>query len=362
MQGFENSYEPLSNSDLKRLWKHSHIDKFGFNGFQLVNKKILRAEYQILKNYFHVKYFTFSKNRKVVAHIPFYKSKVESIPSCLGYLICSQKLNENELADFAKFIGINVKEEKKIIGPQNGHVNLGFSVPHFESQVNDIGFMTAPIDPINYNFYSNYLKWSVCNTYFAMNTKVSLELNEKVNTTIANTPGHIKINEISMTQYKSDIKSYCSLINSCMSGHDNFFNLSFEEDWQLLKGAWPMLNSKYFKFMYVRGELAGCCFGIPDYNFILKNGQDIRNSLKIVRHKNNHNRARIIYSCILPKYRGLKIFKYLRASVIAEMIKNGVREVESSYIDEKNINSIKNVESFGGYISHKFLLFSSSID
>ena len=60
---------------------------------------------------------------------------------------------------------------------------------------------------------------------------------------------------------------------------------------------------------------------------------------------------------ILPEYRGKGLMKKLRNEIIESVLKDKVEEVEGSYIDEKNINSLSFARSTGAEYSHEFHLY-----
>ena len=126
-----------------------------------------------------------------------------------------------------------------------------------------------------------------------------------------------------------------------------------------MKRSRLFLNSKYFQFLEYEGQEIGFCFGVPDYGLFLKPHSDVSNVIKILKKKNSISRGRIIYSGILPEFRGQKLFKYVRYKVLDEMYKNGIRVVESSYVDQDNVNSQKNVMSVGGKPIREYNLYQN---
>ena len=96
----------------------------------------------------------------------------------------------------------------------------------------------------------------------------------------------------------------------------------------------------------------------PDYNTVLKNGEDVQNTLRIFKHKSKISRVRGVNVAILPEYRGQGLIKYVRNENLLKMISDGVSVIESSYIDQDNVNSMENVKSTGAQASHTFDLYT----
>jgi hypothetical protein len=122
-----------------------------------------------------------------------------------------------------------------------------------------------------------------------------------------------------------------------------------------------VFKRSWFRFLMHQGHEIGFCFAIPDYNSKLKaGGSDPANLLRIIKGRySGCTRARLVYSIMHPDYQGQGLVKAVRHSVLLEMIKDGVREFESSYVDETNTASLENVRSTGGSVSHEFYLYES---
>jgi ribosomal protein S18 acetylase RimI-like enzyme len=281
--------------------------------------------------------------------------------SSLGGLLFDPTLDPEALKTFA--LRITADAGPIDLAPLNGHMNLGLSHPAKGIDGSNISFLCAPTSAQTEIFLRETSAFEICREQYALLTKVDDELKSKTDEGALHASSRgFSTRPLSVVRYKRDIEIYNSLVNAAMSGHANFYPLTFEEEWDILKEGLAVFVPAWFRFLTHNEREIGFCFAVPDYNSSLRSTRnDAVNALEILRQRvrGKWTRARLVYSGIHPDYQGQGLFKAVRHKVIQEMIKSGVEEFESSYVDEANISSLKNVRSTGGSVSHGFHLFRS---
>jgi hypothetical protein len=170
-------------------------------------------------------------------------------------------------------------------------------------------------------------------------------------------PKDFETRRISVFNFKRDIRIYNRLVNTCFQNHYLFFPLTFEEEWELMKDAFLIIRRDYLRFLLHKGKEIAFRWYMPDYNQFFTNGHDVINFLRIKKVKSHHKRIRTVMSAILPEYRGKRIMKHFNNEIVASLLKDNIEEIESSYIDEENINSLSLARSTGAKHSHEFHLY-----
>lgn len=335
-----------------KLYKENKKLLSSFNGFDNFNKKLLLGQNPFLQKKLKSTYFAGISNNSIQAICTFFESKEQS---SLGQFLFSNIITAENIKSFLHLLYTELENFKNILIPMNGHSHFGFSSPL--PSCKQTSFMTSCknqlFDSVLYG--ADFLEKS--REFHAYSLSVNDVLKEKIKNVFTLPNQEFTVRNISLLNFKHDIQIYNSLINQCMKGHYGFIPLNFTEEWELLKYSIFVLKPNYFKFLLHEGREIGFCFGIPDYNQILKNDSDLKNIIRLMTRKKQITKGRIIYSGILPLYRGRSLFKYVRHQVLQSMIDDGLQEIESSYIDEANISSQENAKSTGAQLSHKFNLY-----
>jgi GNAT superfamily N-acetyltransferase len=69
---------------------------------------------------------------------------------------------------------------------------------------------------------------------------------------------------------EDDIRLLCSVYHECWKDNWGFVPTTEEEEKELAKNLLPILEAEFAFFMYHKGELAGICLFLPDFNPLLK--------------------------------------------------------------------------------------------
>ena len=347
----------------KNLYSEVKASYNSFNGLDFFNLRLFKGGFLVLKNRFDLQVFGLFQEKKPRILITHYKAKSPEvgIAHSFGAILVANDVTELELNFFKKNLEIIVLEiGKKILFPFNGHFNLGASIPAESTDPKMITFFTSA-EHKNVRRLINKLSSAERERTFYGMTYSMLEdpaYLEKIKFSISDRPAGFSVEKLSVFNYKNDIRDYNRIINESFTKHYSYFSLSFEEEWDLMKTALLVINRNYFRFLTHNNKKIAVSMFFPDYNSILNNGNDISNILKIAINKSSLKKVRGVNVAILPEYQGKGLIKYVRNENLIQMIEDGVQIIESSYIDQDNINSIENVKSTGAKHSHTFDLYS----
>lgn len=344
------------------LWDRQRADEPHFQGLRSWHRRLVTQDFLILQRHFRVLSFGVSKNhRPLVFGQVFIPLNLAHSPS-VGNLVADAELT----ADEAQFFWESLKDrllkvapqlslEKLIIG-MNGHMDLGISVPSTSST--ESSFLTTSPARFQAVLFGGLKPLRILK---ALKTKIDRALIEKVRTDLRNPPEGFATREIRFWNFRREIAIYSQLVRRSMHDHPLYWPLDDDEVYDCMKELRWILPARYFQFLLHREREIGFCFAIPDYNEVLGGTlSDWSVMTKLVLQRRKVHRARIVYSAIVPEYRGRKIFHLVRHSVIGAMIDDGVGEFESSYIDAVNTNSLKNAESTFGQEHREFYVYGFS--
>jgi hypothetical protein len=347
----------------KELYSKVKKSYLSFNGLDFFNLRLFKGDFLLLKNRFDSKVFALVVNGSPKIIMTHYQAKdaSEGIANSLGAILVDDNITNEQMSFFMGELKERLKDlNGPILAPLNAHFNLGFTLPRPDIDFSKISFLTAATSPgLNKVFYKNDF-FNEERTFYSLSFKIkeNPDMLEKLKKGILERPSEYTSESLSIFNYKKDIRDYNRIINASFKDHWNFFPLTFEEEWDLMKTALLVLNRDFVRFLVHKGERVALNMFMPDYHQVLKNGEDSLNFLRIQKYKNNPTRARGVTTCIIPEYRGKGLLRFVRYENLLNMFSKGVLEVESSYIDQDNINSIENTKSTGANLSHEFKLFS----
>lgn len=350
------SYYQNLYSEVKRNYE-------SFNGMDFFNLRLFKGDFLLLKNRFDSQVYALVNNHKPRILLTHYQAKSNDagIAHSLGAILVANDITDIELEYFnliLKDILKNIKQ--KILFPLNAHLNLGFSIPAELTNPKSITFLTSAENKNVRRLIEKLTNKNEERLFHGMAYSLDKdpETLEKIKLSISTRPANYTVEKLSLFQYKDDIRDYNRIMNESFKTHFAFYPLSFEEEWDLMKTAILVINRNYFRFLSYKGQKIALSMFMPDYNTILENGSDAINFIKILTKKNSLKRVRGVNVAIIPEFQGKGLVKYVRNENLLKMFEDGVRIIESSYIDQDNINSLENVKSTGSLPSHSFNLYS----
>jgi hypothetical protein len=351
----------------RKLFHSAGSDYGSYRGLYSQHERVFRGDYLALKRRFNLQRFglvsSTGKTRSLHACAIHFAAKSPELGSrsTLGGLLFDPTIDEESLKSFALRV---LGESGPInLAPLNGHMNLGLSHPGKDTDASKLTFLCAPLSSKTDIFLRQTSAFEICREQYALVTKVDADLKSMTDAGVKEIEARgFGSRPLSVLHYKRDIAIYNELVNAAMKGHANFYPLSFDEEWEILREGLAVFIPSWFRFLTHSGREIGFCFAVPDYNASLSSCKsDLANAFSILRQRarGKWRRARLVYSGLHPDYQGQGLFKGVRHRVIQEMIKCGIEEFESSYVDEANLKSLGNVKSTGGTVSHTFHLFQS---
>lgn len=341
------------------LWK---IHKQDFSSFQCLDsqwRKIAKGGFSYLRRNFILQTVALFDGEQPLLMATYFQAskqaKAVGLSSSVGLIATHPNLKEKDAQYFWKELR-KANPGEKIIAPLNAHAYLGFSAPdgRLENQKYwTTGFLTSSHHPRNSILFSGLEPYR---KYFSYETHLNDSILGKLEADLSQLPAGITIRGFSRLHCRRDLRQMNELVNECFTEHFNFQPLTVKENFEIFFPSLPLLASDLFLFLEVEGKLAGFCFGMLDYNRSLRAGaSDAENLLRLIFAR--PKRGRLIHIGIRPKYRGQGLIKAIRHQILLNFVSRGVTEIENSYMDEGNINSLANVASTGGAPLGTFSLF-----
>lgn len=334
-----------------------------FSGFKSFNEKLYQSDFKILHDHFECRNIIFfNAEGSALAACTHYKPKnqllIKNYPESIGNFLFSDLITDEQLKDCGTALQKLLTGSKAVL-PLNGSFNLG--IYHNPNADQKTSFLTTA-----YN--------SQIDRFFKLNTDIflkhrtshalNLDLNVDTRQKLKNELGKIQSDQSFSTRpfkrigFLKDFRIYNQLVNESMSEHFLFFSIQWKAMKQLILPLVLFIVPKYFRFILKDKTEIGFVMATPDYNELLTDSKsDFMNFLSCVFSRHKIKTARIIYSCLLPKYQGKKLIKTARHQVLIDLFNDGFAAVESSYIDENNQKSIGNVRSTGAKLKQDYFLY-----
>ena len=334
-----------------------------FSGFKSFNEKLYQSDFKILHDHFECQNIIFFSDQELaIAACTHYKPKnhllTKNYSESIGNFLFSDLITDEQLKDCGKILQKLFAGSKAVL-PLNGSFNLG--IYHNANADRKTSFLTTA-----YN--SRIDRFFKLNTDIFLRHRTSHALNLDLNASnveqLKNELGKIQSDQSFSTRsfsrmcFLKDFQIYNQLVNESMIGHFLFFPIQWNAMKQLLLPLVLFIVPKYFRFILKDKTEIGFVMAVPDYNELLVDSKsDFMNFLSCLFNRHKIKKARIIYSCLLPKHQGKKLIKTARHQVLIDLFNNGFTSVESSYIDENNQKSIGNVRSTGAKLKQDYFLY-----
>lgn len=346
----------------KELYNEVKGDYFSFNGLDFFNLRLFKGDFLLLRNRFKCEvYGLFTKGgaKILVTH---YQAIEEGlgIDNSLGAILISKRATSCEINFFIKNLKDHLKDiQGPILAPLNAHFNLGFTLPNQNTDPRKLTFLTSASSTALDDLFYKGDHFKEARKFYSLSflVKDNQHIVKKMKNGLETKPKEYTSEKLSLLNYKQDIRDYNRIINESFKDHWNFYPLTFEEEWDLMKTALLILKRDYVRFLVHKGQKVALNMFMPDFHQVFENGHDSKNFMQSVLYKKKPLKVRGVTTCILPEYRGKGLLKYVRYENLLNIFSDGVLEVESSYIDQDNINSLENSKSTGAKYSHEFNLF-----
>jgi len=241
------------------------------------------------------------------------------------------------LVDKVIEIGKKYNCTKLVVG-LNGHVNYGLGLlnSHFHIK-NSFGVSGNP------SYYNDYFKELRCEEVF-LNTYVWSDMDSNVNKysgiiNKANSAYSFEFLEKDKLDYYSKI--YTDLNNKCFSGYRYYYNRTYKEDKEMLKEMLLFMKPDSLIFAFKDSEPVAFIFWYQDFNELVSPGEEfgIKTYIKNLFLNRKIKKGKIVEIGILEDYRKSGLAFGLMNQAYLRMKKYGIKQGESSWILEENVDS-----------------------
>ena len=177
-----------------------------------------------------------------------YRSKRPGLTheSSIGSILVDPSAAPSEIVSFQRCLREELEEwNGRTVAPLNGHTSLGYALPAPQVDWEEIGFQNSSQSLLLQSFFSEGAAFRVSKQFdFGVN-----ELRGNDNLAL---PRYLSTRPVSPVRFKRDISIYNQLLNRCMQGSEDFFPLTFEEEWEIMKHSWPLIVPEYFQFLVLQ--------------------------------------------------------------------------------------------------------------
>ena len=170
--------------------------------------------------------------------------------------------------------------------------------------------------------------------------------------------------QVTKKAYKEFMPILLDIFNESFDKNDFFVPISIKE-WNFqAKDLIHFIDSDISFVVLHKGKPIGTSLQIPDLNPILRRSGG-KLSLKMIyymiKSKLVRDRALLIFSAIKPEYQNIGILGAISYKACKAMKKRGYKKLGITWVSEKNIGSLKNVEALNGKKLHDLRIFSKKI-
>lgn len=343
-------YKQGRPSEFRKPYRHLWRDfKPGFRSFSALDShmdRITQGGFLVLRNHFRLTTLAAFRDGVPVIMATLFDPNPgwpdRRYPASIGAICARRDLREEEAEFFWSNVGRR-HAELDPVGPMNGHPYLGFALPPPEAKGEHVGFQIGAPHAQQEMIFGRFRSRAPYRRHYTFETKVTPELVAKLEADLAEEPKlKVAIRRFSRLAARRDLTDLNRLVNQAFVSHFDFAPLTDEENWDILRISVPLLRSQDILFVEHAGRPVGFCFGMRDFNRVLKNDHDLFNLARLARPY-AFKRARVIHKGVIPEYGGRGLIKQARHRIMLSYAREGVQVVENSYIDEGNAFSLKNV-------------------
>lgn len=329
------------------LWRRH---KKGFQSFSALDShldKITQGGFLVLRNRFQLKTLALYRDGQPAMMATLFDPRPgwpdRKYPASIGAICARTDITKDE-ADFFWFNVGRRHAELDPVGPLNGHSYLGFALPPPEAKGENVGFQIGAPHSNQETLFGRFRGLAPYRRHYTFETRVTPDLVRKLEADLAQTPKlKVSVRQFSHLTAKRDLTALNRMVNQAFVSHFDFAPLTDEENWDILKISVPLLRPRDMLFVEHEGRPVGFCFGMPDYNRVLKNDHDLMNLARLARPRRLWRRARLIHKGVIPEFGGKGLIKQVRHRIMLSYAREGVEIIENSYVDEGNVFSLKNV-------------------
>lgn len=152
-------------------------------------------------------------------------------------------------------------------------------------------------------------------------------------------------------RWDAELETFRSLFNETFRDEWEFHAITSEEWHEFFDQLKPVLDPRQFLLAEVDGEVAGFCFGFPDWTPLFRSFKGRMGPLQILRfmlRAKRYDRAGLISIGVLDSQRGKRIGQTLAATLYRRYEELGLAGAWYYPVNDINLASRRFAESFGG--------------
>jgi len=161
----------------------------------------------------------------------------------------------------------------------------------------------------------------------------------------------VTVRPLDMRRFPEELARVQDIYNAAWERNWGFIPMTEAEFEHMARQLRPVVDPRFCLFAEVDGEAVGFLLGLPDYNQAIRyaNGRLFPTGLlKILWHRRNIDRLRVITLGVKPGYRKLGIDAMLYTRVWTDGVAAGFGKAECSWILEDNLEMRRALERMGG--------------
>ncbi|RIK85906.1 MAG: N-acetyltransferase [Planctomycetota bacterium] len=171
---------------------------------------------------------------------------------------------------------------------------------------------------------------------------------------------NVKCRPLDVKRFKEELATFLDIYNRSLVNTWGFVPMSVGEVKKLAAGMKHMIVPELTTMGEIEGKAVGAMFGLLDYNPRIKaiDGRLLPfGFLKLLRHRQQLKRVRLISTNVLPEYQSWGIGIALVARLVPDALAWGIQEAEFSWVLESNDLSYKTLKKGGAKITKQYRIY-----
>jgi hypothetical protein len=176
-------------------------------------------------------------------------------------------------------------------------------------------------------------------------------------------PG-LAVRPIELNHVRHELNYIKEVYNDAWSRNWDFTPMTDEELDDLARQLKPLIEPSLCPFVFYKGEIAGMCIALPDYNVILRQLDGRLGPLQLLKFltlRKKIDQCRLWALGLKRKFHNLGFDSLMYYESFMAARKLGYRRGEVSWILEDNIHIIRPIEMMGGRIYKTYRIYSRPV-
>ena len=160
-----------------------------------------------------------------------------------------------------------------------------------------------------------------------------------------------EVRQFDKKRWDDELEALREVFNDTFSDEWEFHTLTSEEFHEFFDQMKPIMDARQFLFAEVDGEVAGFCFGMPDWTPLFRSLKGKVGPLQIVRlllGAKRYDRAGLLSIGVRDSHRGNHIGQTLAATLYRLYEERGLKRAFYYPVNDHNLASRRFAEAFGG--------------